>query len=169
MPRRKKQSQRKAWQPLEIGPPDPAYVARRERVMREVGVEDVEPVLAVGVNDVYQVIVTRAVNGLRHLSIHRHDRKAMRDWRHLQQIKSEVLGANRMAVEVFPPDDLLFDTSNEYHLWELPAEMIEQIGVRDVRLIFQAGEANKARVAGHGRARQRPIQPGLTVYEEGEQ
>jgi hypothetical protein len=51
-------------------------------------------------------------HGMLHLSIHALDRGPMRNWRHLQQIKNEVAGELRTAVEIFPPEDQLTDTSN---------------------------------------------------------
>lgn len=165
--RSKPKPQRKTWQPLELYEPDPDYLERRQALMDDAGAQ-AEPVIAVALNDVYQVVVMRQANGLRHLSIHRHDRRALRDWRHLQQIKSEVLGPDAMAVEIFPPDNVMFDTSNEYHLWEIPPD--------DSLLGFEAGfqqiyghEVTQDRVHGVSKIRQRPIQPGLGVYEKGEQ
>ncbi len=55
-----------------------------------------------------------------HLSIRHNERKAIRDWRHFQRIKNELAGAEREAVEIFPPESQLVDTSNQYHLWVLP-------------------------------------------------
>lgn len=55
-----------------------------------------------------------------HLSIRHNERKAVRDWRHFQRIKNELAGAEREAVEIFPPESQLVDTSNQYHLWVLP-------------------------------------------------
>jgi hypothetical protein len=52
-----------------------------------------------------------------HLSIRREDRKPIRDWRDLQAIKNQVCGAEAVGFEVFPPESLLMDTSNQYHLW----------------------------------------------------
>ena len=52
-----------------------------------------------------------------HLSIRHNERKAVRDWRHFQRIKNELAGAEREAVEIFPPESQLVDTSNQYHLW----------------------------------------------------
>jgi hypothetical protein len=55
-----------------------------------------------------------------HLSIRHNERKAVRDWRHFQRIKNEMAGKEREAVEIFPPESQLVDTSNQYHLWVLP-------------------------------------------------
>lgn len=52
-----------------------------------------------------------------HLSCHRLDRKPIRDWRIMQQIKDEILGPECEAVELFPAQSRLVDTANEFHLW----------------------------------------------------
>lgn len=59
-------------------------------------------------------------DGAIHLSIRDHKRRAVRDWRHLQRIKNELAGLDREAIEIFPPDDQLIDTANQYHLFVLP-------------------------------------------------
>ena len=38
-------------------------------------------------------------------------------WSEKQQIKNELFGENRTAVEVFPEEDRLVDTADVYHLW----------------------------------------------------
>ena len=55
-----------------------------------------------------------------YLSIRHIDRKAIRDWRHFQRIKNELAGENREALEIFPPEEFLVDTANQYHLWVMP-------------------------------------------------
>ena len=38
-------------------------------------------------------------------------------WAEKQQIKNELFGENRVAVEVYPPADRLIDVADVYHLW----------------------------------------------------
>ena len=38
-------------------------------------------------------------------------------WSEKQQIKNELFGENRVAVEVFPKQDMLVDVCDVYHLW----------------------------------------------------
>ena len=38
-------------------------------------------------------------------------------WMEKYQIKNELFGENRVAVEVYPKDDRLVDTCDVYHLW----------------------------------------------------
>lgn len=53
---------------------------------------------------------------LTHLSIHDHWRTTRHDWRDFQQIKNELCGPESEAVEIYPAESRLVDTSNEYHL-----------------------------------------------------
>jgi hypothetical protein len=80
-------------------------------------------------NDTYQVQVRQAVQQnlgedtffppMVHLSIKRIDRKPIDEnhWRILQEIKNCIIGTNHEAVEIYPNEDRLMDTANQYHLW----------------------------------------------------
>lgn len=57
---------------------------------------------------------------MAHLSIKRFDKKVLHDWRDLQRIKNELIGEDAEAVELYPSESRLVDTSNEYHLWCIP-------------------------------------------------
>lgn len=72
------------------------------------------------VNDLYMVERNEVPGGLTHLSIKRNDKTRVREWRHLQQIKNELAGPHRFAVEIFPPEQFLVDQADQYHLWVLP-------------------------------------------------
>jgi hypothetical protein len=67
-------------------------------------------------NDLY-VVQMEHVPPFIHLNIRRHDWAACNDWRDFQQIKNELVGAENEAVELFPAESRLVDTSNTYHLW----------------------------------------------------
>jgi hypothetical protein len=74
-------------------------------------------------NDTYHVAV-RALPGaapdggdLIHLSIKRHDREPIHDWRHLQQIKNELVDPECEAIELYPAESRRVDSANQYHLW----------------------------------------------------
>lgn len=58
-----------------------------------------------------------------HLWIRRHDGDMARSWADLQRIKNELVGPDRVAVEVFPAETDLVDQANMAHLWCLPAGM----------------------------------------------
>lgn len=76
-------------------------------------------------NHLYQVHVIpwtpMKINGrampLVQLSIRRLDRAPARDWRDFQAIKNQLLGDGVEAVELYPAEDRLMDTANQYHLW----------------------------------------------------
>ncbi len=67
-------------------------------------------------NNLYVVVVERQ-DAFHRLSIQRHDRQPCREWRHLQQMKNQLFGPDHEAVELYPAEDRLIDTGNEYHLW----------------------------------------------------
>jgi len=67
-------------------------------------------------NNLYHVEIAYAMPFI-HLNIHRHDGGACKNWRHFQEIKNELVGSQYEAVELFPAESRLVDTSNEYHLW----------------------------------------------------
>lgn len=71
-------------------------------------------------NRLYNVGVLHMEDGSAHITFKRNDRAAVRDWRHFQAIKNEVVGADREAVEIFPAESELVDAANQYHLWVLP-------------------------------------------------
>jgi hypothetical protein len=73
------------------------------------------------VNSRYTVLVRSIGTGQYgkgvHLSIRRNDREAIHDWRDLQRIKNELVGPETEAVEIYPAESRMVDTSNQYHLW----------------------------------------------------
>lgn len=52
-----------------------------------------------------------------HLSIRRNDRKAIRDWRHFQQIKNQLVGEENEGLELYPAESRLLDSANQYHIY----------------------------------------------------
>lgn len=85
---------------------------------------------AVYLNATYQVVVTKtradfdgddSFPEMLHLSIKRRDRQPIdyNHWRILQRIKNEIVGPEYEAVELYPREGRLMDTSNQYHLWVL--------------------------------------------------
>ena len=86
------------------------------------------------VNDTYQVLVyvgkeTDEIyddqlmdKGMVYLSIKRLDRKPVRSWTDLQQIKNALCeeGKDRWAVELYPPECQLVNVADQYHLYVYP-------------------------------------------------
>jgi hypothetical protein len=67
-------------------------------------------------NDLYTVQI-ESCPPFVHLHIHRNDWGPCKDWRHFQLIKNALVGEENEAVELFPAESRLVDTSNTYHLW----------------------------------------------------
>lgn len=157
MARRRKTPQRRpGWQPLRQGIVNPALID----ALRTVGDEPSGIRYEAWGSDRYDVLVRRHPDGRVHLSIKRNDRSPIRDWRHLQQIKNEILGPETAAVEVFPPESQLVDSANEYHLWHTP-EMAESLGGGS-RLVMDPA-TNRANQIPGGVGKQRGWEPGLTT------
>lgn len=86
-------------------------------------------------NDLYQVAVIEAtdMNGfggieIMHLSIKRIDKQPIHDWRDLQEIKNQIAGPEREAIEIYPAESRVMDTANQYHLWVFPEGYAIPIG-----------------------------------------
>jgi len=81
-------------------------------------------------------------------------KEARHDWREMQRIKNEIMGEEREAVEIFPAESRLVDTSNQFHLFVLPKG--EGLG-------FGYGYREVARghddfIRGKGGSKQRPFE-----------
>jgi hypothetical protein len=77
-----------------------------------------------------------------HLSIKRNDREPLHDWRDLQRIKNELCDPECEAVEVYPAESRVVDTSNQYHLWVLPKGKLVPFGFFEGRLVADADLGN---------------------------
>jgi len=85
------------------------------------------------INDIYQVKreLIDPEYKIIHLNIRRRDGAAiLRDWRHFQCIKNELIGEECEAIELYPAESRLVDTSNKYHL----------VGVADPAFRFPFGD-----------------------------
>jgi len=126
-----------------------------------------EEVVEVWVSDRYECKVTDLVDAeprLRYLSINRLDRRAMRNWRHLQQIKNEVCGELWTGIEFFPPEDRLVDSANQYHLYCFPPEVDfgHFLGTSGAGLVSDDDQVERWNREDHP-GRQEPWEPGLTT------
>lgn len=73
-------------------------------------------------NDTYQVAMkeipgSNEFPALIHLSIRRLDREPVRDWRDLQDIKNQLVGPGCEGIELYPAEERVVDTANQFHLW----------------------------------------------------
>lgn len=136
---------------------DPAYVAE---------VADGQPI-ELWTSDHYECTVRIFPLGrftLRHLSINRVDRRPIRNWRHLQQIKNEVCGELWTGAEYFPPEDRLIDSANQYHLFCFPPEVDfgPVLGAPGEGAVTDDAAVGRWNGAPH-KGRQEPWQAGLTT------
>lgn len=161
MSRKRRQPTRKAWVPMTQGVMSPTYRA----MVYPDGLPEYITGVEVWSNDDYEATVEHNQNGWSYITLKRYDRKAVRDWRHLQSIKNEVVGPEREAFELFPAESRLQDEANQYHLWVLPAGDLVGVGTQR-RYVAMPSDTNAARIAGKGKARQRPFQPGLSTGPE---
>lgn len=156
----------KPWQPLERGAVNPPYALTVYGVTIAAGRESIGlpngTRVEVWGSDLYSVVVEHYPNGSAYLSIKRQDRHAIRDWRHLQSIKNEVVGAEREAVELFPAESRLMDEANQYHLWVAPEGVRFPYGQQE-RTVQHPAEIREHNRQVGGRARQRAWQPGLST------
>ncbi len=105
-------------------------------------------------NEVYHVAVFwEREQGFAHLSIKRHDREPIHDWRDLQEIKNTIVGESCEAIELYPAEARRVDTANQFHLWAcLDPEYRFPFGFENRAV---SGSKEAARVG----AKQREIEP----------
>jgi hypothetical protein len=72
---------------------------------------------------------------VEHISIQRFGAARGGDvpWMVKQEIKNELFGEDRVAIEVFPTEKNLVDMCDVYHLWLLPKEMKLPFGIHPTR------------------------------------
>lgn len=104
--------------------------------------EDISKNDRVFVNSIYQVNVrkNRPIQegwpDMMHLSIKRRDKAVIHDWRDLQRIKNELVGPEYEAIELYPAEDRLVDSANQYHLWLfMDPKFRLNVGFKEGRLV----------------------------------
>lgn len=158
---------KRGWEPLRLL--DFSEIKPFYRELHERGDCDVE----VWLSDRYEVTVRASrTDPVKHLSINTRDRSPMRNWRHLQQAKNEVCGELWTGIEIFPPEDQLTDTANQYHLFCFPPDFkvggftkeakFIGIGLGDHPLVSDDETAEAWNAAPHP-GRQEPWEDGLTT------
>ena len=129
---KKKPTPKKVWQPL-VKDPEWFHDQKREKVKQmvkdsmdlEIPEEALNDLMSDETwgNDRYTVnlhFLGGDRDGFVEMAVHNHNRTPHVPWRHLQQIKNEILGSDREAVQLFPAEDRLVDTANEYWLYVYP-------------------------------------------------
>ena len=150
--RKSKPKKRFVWEPFQL-----LNVSAQELSQYPDAADD-GPVGEIWINNLYQVIIRRHQSthqgqcDMIHLSIRSLDRHAQHDWRHFQRIKNELLGPEIEAVEMYPAESRMVDTSNQFHLWAFD----------DPNFRFPFGYKDRLVTEGsRGRTRQRSFQPGF--------
>jgi hypothetical protein len=144
MAQRKKKAAtpRRPWRQMVKLPDDNDTVVERRREHMLGAVE-----LNIWVNDRFIVIQRINASGTEWLSIKHLSKSAVHDWRLFQQIKNDVCGSEREAMELYPAQSRLVDTANQYHLWVLPEGERFGVGFKE-GLVFDAGEAEERGLPG---------------------
>lgn len=91
--------------------------------------------------DEYVVHVTKNDGGFVKLGIRNLDGSSKRDWRDFQQIKNDLVGEEREAVELYPAESRLMDECNQFWLWCLPPGALFPIGVFQKRNVQHKPDA----------------------------
>jgi hypothetical protein len=91
------------------------YSIDRAEALARIEAENAE----IWTNSIYQVSVHRdEANSSAQLNIRRRDGgPILRDWRHFQAIKNDIIGPECEAVELYPAESRLVDTGNKFSLW----------------------------------------------------
>jgi hypothetical protein len=75
------------------------------------------------------------------LSIKRRDRQPLHDWRILQMVKNQIVGAEHEGFEIYPAESRLVDTANQYHLFVFADPTVRlPVGFRE-RAVMDAKQA----------------------------
>ncbi len=163
--KRKPQPAKKAWEPL-TQTPDWAVKAKHEQFILP-AVRVAFPELAeknypkapaeLWGSSQYTVTVHYLDDnrdGFVEVGIHNYRRTTHVPWRHVQQIKNEVFGPDREAVQLFPAEDRLVDAANEYWIYVYPTGTAPMRG--EVKLGMDRGRQVTYDLPPMGKARQAP-------------
>ena len=164
--KKKKPTPKKAWHPLERNPqwwvdqqaervfadiqkryPDIPKEAIEEQISDETWGSDTYTV-----NVHYQ---GGDRDGFVELAIHNHNRTTHVPWRHMQQIKNEILGEEREGVQIFPAESRLIDTANEYWIYVYPTGKSPMFN-RKTKLGMNYGRQVSDEQSPFGKVRQAP-------------
>jgi hypothetical protein len=64
------------------------------------------------------------------LMVRRNDNNPTVPWSDLQRVKNEIMGEDRVAIQVHPPVDELVDDAHIFHLWVLPEGFCLPFGLK---------------------------------------
>lgn len=108
----------------------------REEMRAEMWHNDVYTVLLRKGSDCDQFVMVDEWKGkCAYISIRRNDREPVDSWRDFQEIKNQLCGVNREAVQIYPSEERLADCANQYHVWVLPEGVMFPMGFFDGRVV----------------------------------
>lgn len=147
----------------ELNAPRPWAKWQRGPVPRHIDDSRVAPHLArfgkqgllVGVEETWQngwyAVMVRPIQTewgpVIHLMIRNAPNTPVRSWTDLQRIKDELVGPERVAIEVFPPRADIVDQANMTHLWVLPADMEIPFGLLPGQVAAAQRATNETRTS----------------------
>lgn len=108
-----------------------------EDVHSPLGPVDTVGEMTVWGNNRYTVVRRVLEDGCVWLSIRPDAGTPLHDWRHFQKIKNELVGPEREAIEIYPAESRLVDTSNQFHLFCLAPGVKVPFGFNE-RLVTEA-------------------------------
>jgi hypothetical protein len=162
--KRKAPTPKKEWEPL-TQTPDWAVKAKHEQAMEQarvtfpgVAVDQLRTPAEVWGSSQYTVTVHYLDDnrdGFVEVGIHNYHRTTHVPWRHIQQIKNEVFGPDREAVQLFPAEDRLLDSANEYWIYVYPTSEAP-MRKRGVKIGMDRGRSVNYNMPPMGKARQAP-------------
>tara|TARA_R110000787_G_scaffold7296_3_gene25007 strand:- start:856 stop:1419 length:564 start_codon:yes stop_codon:yes gene_type:complete len=117
-------------------------------------------------NERYEVTALSLEGGVTWLTIKRRKKETVHDWRELQEIKNQICGRDREAMELYPGNWRAVDTSNQYHLWVLPEYFAFNVGFLERDVSEDVPDEYE-----FGTGRQRPLpgwmEPGVNAMGAG--
>ena len=75
------------------------------------------------------------LNGFQIVVRRKDGRKIKNHWAVLQDVKNQVYGKGVWAYEVYPPEDMVIDTANAYHLWAFPEPLFDTYTREEARAL----------------------------------
>jgi hypothetical protein len=82
-------------------------------------------------NNLYKCLLRNNQPSITWLSVKRNDSAAIHNWQDLQQIKNDICGEEREALELYPAMSRIVDCENQYHLWVFPVGHIIDMGFKN--------------------------------------
>ncbi|MBU1012052.1 MAG: hypothetical protein KKG99_03545 [Bacteroidetes bacterium] len=117
-------------------------------VEKQVDPANPEGDIGIFINDIYNVKARVMIDGMIHLSFHNKDNSTDIPWTHKQQIKNDICGEDREAIEIFPAMSRIVDTCNQFHLWVYPEGYIIPTGFpQDTKYKFKKSQNNYTKIA----------------------